>query len=175
MLLSAQGQFGFVSQFGDAFFIPCVVCACLAIYLFQQKKVKKAALMILTLFSFIYSIILKYAFQLPRPQTYVSKHYLLGDSYGFPSSHVTFYTVFWGYILYLALNLKPLNKIYRIIMVASSFYYIILIGASRIALGAHSVKDVVGGYFFGLLFLMALIYTDSRLGKLWDKNKSHDN
>jgi undecaprenyl-diphosphatase len=169
----AQSQFIFVSQFGSVYTLPVIVSLSLSLFLIEQGHRKHAILLLVTLLSVVYATFLKLVFQLPRPAGYISHSNIIGDMYGFPSSHVTFYTAFWGFTIYAIAKLKRINKYLKFAVIAISAYYLVLIGGSRIALGAHSVTDVIGGYFFGSLYLGALIYIDknSRL-KLWQKDKA---
>ena len=84
-------------------------------------------------------------------------HVVLGlKSYSFPSGHVTFYTGFFGFIFFLAFTLlKPSWK--RTLLLVIFGGLILLIGVSRIYLGAHWASDVLGAYLLGSLTLIASI------------------
>jgi membrane-associated phospholipid phosphatase len=85
---------------------------------------------------------------------------------GFPSSHVMFYTVFFGMLIFLS------GKKDWLIKVISAFF-IITIGASRLYLGMHSLSDVIAGYVFGLLYLVVICVNGQKLGNE-NKEKSHN-
>jgi membrane-associated phospholipid phosphatase len=77
-------------------------------------------------------------------------------SFSFPSGHVTFYTGFFGFLLYLSYHLlKPSWQRTLIMLFFGSL--IVLVGPSRVYLGEHWFSDVVGGYILGGLGLAAAI------------------
>jgi membrane-associated phospholipid phosphatase len=77
------------------------------------------------------------------------------NQYSYPSGHVLFFTVFFGFLAYLAWIY--LTGLFRIVVMALCAGLIILIGPSRIFLGAHWASDVVGSYVVGGLWLFLLI------------------
>ena len=85
-------------------------------------------------------ISLKNILKLPRPPKYLWKVPVRG--YGFPSGHATVSATFWSY---LALKIR---KVWFFIF---AFVMVILVGLSRIFLGVHYVRDVIGGYVIGIL------------------------
>ncbi len=106
--------------------------------------------MMVLLFSGIYTHFLKEAFALPRPN--VPGVDLL-DSLAFPSGHTLSVMAVWGY---LAVRLQ--NKTFWVCAAAA----VLLVGLSRMVLGVHFPGDIVGGLFFGFLFL-ALVFGLSSL------------
>ena len=76
------------------------------------------------------------------------------SSLSFPSGHSLTAMAFYGYIIYLIYksNLKY-KKLYIILL----GILILLIGLSRIYLGAHYVTDVLGGFTFSLFYLVIFI------------------
>lgn len=70
----------------------------------------------------------------------------------FPSGHVMFYTVFFGFLFVLAWTRLP-NAAPRWLVMAFSGAMVLLIGPSRIFLGAHWLSDVIAAYLLGFIVL----------------------
>jgi membrane-associated phospholipid phosphatase len=77
------------------------------------------------------------------------------NQYSYPSGHVLFFVVFFGFFAYLAwIHLAGLARV-TVIAICSAL--IILVGPSRVFLGAHWASDVLGSYIIGTLWLFILI------------------
>ena len=81
--------------------------------------------------------------------------------YGFPSSHGVFAAAFLGAAIYVLNGISiPSSSRWRRrflrIAQAALMLLILVIGASRVYLGAHWPSDVIGGFLFGGLCLAAL-------------------
>lgn len=97
--------------------------------------------------------ILKNVFQRERPQTiYVADMFV--RSFSFPSGHALSATVFYGLLAYLAITHLP--HTFNWIVAGGLILLIILIGVSRVYLGAHFPTDVIAGWVFGA-FCVAII------------------
>jgi len=164
-------QLEFVSNFGKNPLIILLFICLIAFFLISQRHYRTALVVILTSVSLFYSFYLKQLFQHMRPVNSLEKHYLSFDVYGFPSTHVLFYTTFWGFIFYLTYKYAREAKLLSHIIRWAAAYMIISIGASRLFLGVHFLKDVIGGYLFGLLFLFLMIWLDKELHKVLTKDK----
>lgn len=74
----------------------------------------------------------------------------------FPSGHVTFFIEFFGFLFFLAyVLLKP--GWFRRGLLALLGVLVILVGLSRVYLGAHWPSDVAGAYLAGGIWLMLMI------------------
>ncbi len=108
--------------------------------------------------------LLKVLIQRPRPP--IGLVHVIGilNGYGFPSGHVMYYVVFFGFICFLGFALlTPSAK--RTLLLAFFGGLVLLIGVSRIYLGQHWASDVAGAYLLGSLILVANIAL-YRWGKL---------
>jgi membrane-associated phospholipid phosphatase len=94
--------------------------------------------------------------QRPRPTANLVHVFRILNSYSFPSGHVMFYVVFFGFLFFLAFALlKP--SLVRNLLLLFFAVMILLIGVSRIYLGQHWASDVLGAYLLGSLTLVANI------------------
>jgi membrane-associated phospholipid phosphatase len=90
------------------------------------------------------------------------------NQYSYPSGHVLFFVVFFGFFAYLAwLNFA--GRV-RTIVIAICAALIVLIGPSRVFLGAHWASDVLGSYIIGTIWLFILIFAH----QLAIRQKTHD-
>lgn len=81
----------------------------------------------------------------------------LGE-YSFPSGHVLFYTAFFGYLWFLSYSILK-RSIRRNVLLFIFGSLVILIGPSRIYVGAHWSSDALGAYLFGSLWLLFVVHT----------------
>jgi len=93
----------------------------------------------------------------PRPTPDLVTIYLPETGKSFPSGHAFFAILVLGMLAYLAITHLSKPSI-RLLTLLVFLILIILIGASRIYLGAHWTSDIVGGYMVGGWFLVALIW-----------------
>ena len=84
------------------------------------------------------------------------------SSLSFPSGHSLFAMLFGGLLIVLVEEL-PVSKPIRRGMQAVLVLLILGVGASRVYLGVHWPSDVVGGYLFGILALLGLVWLRNRL------------
>ena len=89
------------------------------------------------------------------PHVHVLTH--LG-TYSFPSGHVVTYVACYGFLAYLAW-IEVRLPIVRWAIVAACLALVVLIGPSRIYLGAHWASDVLGAYLLGGLWLSVVLRT----------------
>lgn len=155
-----------ISEFGSNLFIFLFTLGILVITLCFEKNFKEALFLTLTPPSYFYSVFLKSLFKIDRPSNTpnINTPRFNSDLYGFPSSHTVFYTVFWGYLIYLSFKSGVFKQRYvKWVIRLSSLLFLIFVGPSRIYLGYHSVEDVFAGYFFGLVYLGSLIILDQKI------------
>lgn len=161
MLNSAfiSSQMHFVSDVGDKNFLIIPVALGYLFYLLYLGKRHEAFILLAGFLSPLVSYLLKLIFRSPRPAM-ANPNFSFDKLYGFPSSHTFGYTVLFGLLIYFSFKLNIIPLPIRVVTILISTYLISLIGISRVYLGQHYVWDVVGGYIFGLLYLIILIALD---------------
>jgi len=84
------------------------------------------------------------------------------SSPSFPAGHVMSPTLLYGFAVYLALVLKlPLAA--RVAVVGWSAFVLALTGPANVYVGVHWPSDVVGGYAWGAVLVLPLVYADRAL------------
>ena len=79
------------------------------------------------------------------------------SGYSFASGHTIGATLLYGQ---LAIFLVPMlkNRQWRNLAIGLTTMMILLVGLSRIALGAHYLSDVIGGIVLGILWLLVCLF-----------------
>ncbi|MDA8255318.1 MAG: HAD-IC family P-type ATPase [Betaproteobacteria bacterium] len=94
--------------------------------------------------------VIKLALHRPRPQLM----YAGVEQFSFPSGHAVMSTAVYGFLAYLLL--RRASATWRRAGAAATVSLIVLIGFSRLYLGAHWLSDVLGGLAFGVAWVAAL-------------------
>jgi membrane-associated phospholipid phosphatase len=149
----------FISWFG-AFPVPMFMGLLVAIAFYLFKLRREALFVVLTFISGAISSVIKILVDRPRPTMNLVRIVEIARQQSFPSGHTLFYTIFFGFLLVLMWNVKPINAILRTTITVISASLILMIPFSRIYLGAHWFTDVLGGFILGLicLYVISIFY-----------------
>jgi membrane-associated phospholipid phosphatase len=135
-----------LTMLGEPVLIAVLFCA---LYWCYDKKLGET--LILTMMaSFCLNGILKDFFALPRPigeEGIVSRRVETATGYAFPSGHTQSATAFW-----MPLMLAAKGMIGRVLPIL----IILCVGWSRLYLGVHYPRDVLGGIAFGVLVTLVM-------------------
>lgn len=148
---------GAVSFLGDGW-VPALQVVAITAICALRKKWLEAVFVVATLSAVLLAEVLKVLVGRPRPPTFAMNLYDLIppiNQYAYPSGHVLFFVVFYGFVAYLCWKL--LSGWIRRISISICIALIVLIGPSRILLGVHWVSDVIGSYIIGTFWLIILI------------------
>ncbi len=162
-----------VSFLGDGW-MPVVLVLSAASICVIRKNWLEAVFVIATLSSGVLAGVLKALVGRPRPPGFSlapTNIFQSFNQYAYPSGHVLFFVVFFGFLAFLAW--MHLAGRMRWIAISVCAGLIVLIGPSRIYLGEHWASDIIGSYLIGtfwliiliLLYLMALHRLESVPGK----------
>lgn len=150
----------YTSFFGELFIAPLTFLAIITLLYFKGYRREMLATSLIWFGPFLSSVSKSFVAR-PRPlQFSLGLDYPVPTDFSFPSGHVVFYTVLFGILVFYAITLPNLSNIWRFSLLAVSLPLIILVGASRVYLGAHWPSDVIAGYLLGfaLLEVLVLVY-----------------
>jgi len=133
-----------------------VISATLVFFIFKYRR--EALFVFFTSVSGLISSLVKILVNRPRPAAPLVRVVQKVNEQSFPSGHVLFYIVFFGFLTVLMYRLKSIPKIARVCVAAVSLALIFTVPFSRIYLGAHWFSDVLGGFLLGILSLFALCF-----------------
>ncbi len=128
--------------------------------LFLIRRRVDALIVALTVAPMVSGFFLKMVVDRARPDFFLVGP--LPDSMSFPSGHSVYAVLFGGILLVLVGDLVESPRIRRTLQVGLGLL-ILGVGMSRVYLGVHWPSDVIGGYLFGGMALMGLVWVRSRL------------
>jgi undecaprenyl-diphosphatase len=143
-----------VSFLGSTPFVTGAVIVIFLILWIKRLKAEAVFLAATLLCSVTLNNILKYSIQRLRPDVAPLEN---ASFYSFPSGHAMNSLVFYGLLAYLAHHWIK-NKRLLFVIDSAAIILVLLIGVSRVYLGAHYSSDVVSGIAAGLfVFYVAII------------------
>ena len=144
----------FMSVFGDSW-IPYGLTTLVAIlFLVSGRRSEAASLILSAGGSGLINSTLKMVISRPRPAvSALVPVYRNTVTQSFPSGHVTFYVCFFGFLFFVAYALLPRGSVARRLALTLTGLPVLLIGLSRIYLGAHWPSDTLGAYLWSGVWL----------------------
>ena len=141
--------------FGSTIFIVILSIILFIIFIILKQKDKAFKTAGAIIISTIINNIIKIIIRRPRPE-YIT---VVEKTFSYPSGHTMASTTLYGILLYLLLK-SNLKKTYKIGFGIILGNLPLLVGISRIYLGAHFFSDVFGGYLLSGLILTIVYYID---------------
>jgi membrane-associated phospholipid phosphatase len=97
-----------------------------------------------------------------RHRPFVDGWFVDWSGYSFASGHTIGATLLYGQLaLFIVPTIK--NRRWRALVFAIAAFFVLLVGFSRIALGAHYLTDVLAAIFFGIVWLVFCLVAGKRL------------
>lgn len=139
-----------ISFFGSVGWISVVSLGVALVFLWRRLWLDLSLLALISLGGSTLNLVLKHLFHRERPA--LENPLVTLSSYGFPSGHTMGATLLYGLLaLFAWRNLR--NRRLRMACLFAASLWILLIGFTRIYLGAHYLSDVLGALAAGLLWL----------------------
>lgn len=155
----------FITDLANGKTITIAVIFSLIILFLLKKWSYINSLLIFVIGGEIFVWIIKNIIDRPRPP--LTEALITENSYSLPSGHTFVAVAFYGLITFFLFH--SLNKKYlRIISLILGIVLVILIGISRIYLGAHWPSDILASYTSGLAWL-SIIITITHIKKKFPK------
>ena len=147
----------FATMFGEwQFLVPAALLAS-AWLAFRKHPRAALLLLVIALLGRVLVELQKRGIQRLRPEDL--EHLVPVKSLSFPSAHAAN-----SMILFLSVALLVAPERYRTAAVVSALAGTALIGVSRPMLGVHWPSDVVGGWSFGALWVLLMLWLSDRAG-----------
>ncbi len=140
-----------ISFFGSVGWLTAVSVAVVLFLIWRRDRLNASLVAFVMVGGSMLNLILKHFFHRERPV--LENPLVTLSSYGFPSGHTMGATLFYGLLALFAWKNVP-NRSARLACVAGACIWIVLIGLTRIYLGAHYLTDVLGALAAGLLWLV---------------------
>jgi membrane-associated phospholipid phosphatase len=140
-----------ITDLGSAYWVTGVAVLTAIVLWWKRCWYRLLALVLVIPGGMVIPILLKIAFHRRRPSFNDSLNIFPG--YSFPSGHTMAATLLYGVIVVFAvIALKSWR--WRVLTVISAIVMILLVGFSRMYLGAHYLSDVLGAIAAGLAWLV---------------------
>jgi membrane-associated phospholipid phosphatase len=154
--LSVPGLLDFmraVSFFGNTWKPFAITTLTTLVFLAFSRRSEAAGLVLSTGGSALLNSLIKITIARPRPTSDLVMVYRDLTTQSFPSGHVTFYVCYFGFLFFVAYALLPLRSLARRVALTLILLPIVLVGFSRVYLGAHWPSDTLGAYLMSGLWL----------------------
>lgn len=127
--------------------------------------IKRLRIWVLTLMlamfgGMLLNLLLKHVFVRERP--HFDNPLLVLTTYSFPSGHTVMATVFYGTLCALVVS-RTRRWLWRMLAIAAAAFLVLLVGFSRIYLGAHYLSDVLAAIAEGLAWLAFCLISIEKL------------
>lgn len=140
----------FITEFGSVLYFA--IFSFILVTLIKNKKIKLLIPVNILLVTII-NIVIKDIIKRPRPNV---TRLVKVSGYSFPSGHSMTSIAFYGFLIYLIYK-NISNKYLKWTLIVLLNILILLIGFSRVYLGAHYASDVITGFMIGATYLILFI------------------
>ena len=139
-----------ITEFGSSEWIAIVLSISVLFFIFKRWWPSLVTLVLAVPGGMLLNELVKILVHRHRP--FEDGWFVDWSGYSFASGHTIGATLLYGQI---ALFLIPVfqSRRGRVLLFSAAGFVVVLVGFSRIALGAHYLTDVLGGMFFGMMWL----------------------
>jgi membrane-associated phospholipid phosphatase len=132
---------------------------------FWELRLRLEALVIISLsvVSSVLNGVIKLLVARPRPKAPLVEILQVVNGQSFPSGHVMSYLAYFGLLFSLGIILFRGKRWWRMALLIIPAFFVVMVGPSRIYLGAHWASDVLGAYLIGGVLLGIALWLYLRL------------
>lgn len=141
------------SVFGNSWTPYALTVLTVILFLLFGRRSEAAALTFCAGGSGLINTLFKHLVARPRPAHDLIQSYTDPLTNSFPSGHVTFYVCYFGFLFFTAYALLPRGSWLRRLALTLTALPVLLVGLSRIYLGAHWPSDTLGAYLWSGVWL----------------------
>ena len=138
-------------EFGSGECIGIVLCVLVLFFVWKRWWPSLVMPIIAVPGGMLLNELLKLAVHRQRP--FVEGPFVDWSGYSFASGHTIAATLLYGQLLLFVLPLLQTRRV-KLLCIFSAAALVLLVGFTRIALGAHFLTDVLAAIFFGIIWLM---------------------
>jgi undecaprenyl-diphosphatase len=139
------------TEFGSGEWIGIILCALTLFFVWKRWWPSLLTLIVAVPGGMLLNEWLKVLVHRHRP--FVDGPFVDWSGYSFASGHTIGATLLYGQLLLFVLPALKARR-WRLLCIFSAISLVLLVGFSRIALGAHFLTDVLAAIFFGIIWLM---------------------
>ena len=150
------------AEFGSAEWIGLILFALVLIFAWKRWWLSLVTLMVAVPGGMLLNEWLKLIVHRHRP--FVDGPFVDWSGYSFASGHTIGATLLYGQLLLFVLPVLKARH-WRVLCISSAISLVLLVGFSRIALGAHFLTDVVAAIFFGAVWLILCLIAGNSISR----------
>jgi undecaprenyl-diphosphatase len=143
----------FVSVFGNSWTPYAMTTATAIAFLLFRRRSEAFGLILSAGGSGLINSLLKAVVARPRPAPNLVMSFPTTITRSFPSGHVTFYVCYFGFLFFVAYALLRRGSVVRRLVLTLAALPVLLVGFSRVYLGAHWPSDTLGSYLWSGVWL----------------------
>jgi membrane-associated phospholipid phosphatase len=147
-----------VSRFGDGWRPWAISGAALLGFYLLRRRTEMFALLLSVAGGSLINRLMKMLIARPRPTVELVNVQREWQHESFPSGHVAFYVCFFGFLFFAAFALLPKKSLKRRAALTLTALPLLLVGLSRVYLGAHWPSDTLGAYLLSGIWLAFVLH-----------------
>jgi membrane-associated phospholipid phosphatase len=139
-----------ITEFGSSEWIAIVLSVAVLLFVFKRRWASLVTMVMAVPGGMLLNELIKVLVHRHRP--FVDGWFVDWSGYSFASGHTIGATLLYGQLAFFIIPAIKSRRL-RVFTVSAAAALVVLIGFTRIALGAHYLTDVLAGMFFGTLWL----------------------